>query len=215
MNEGRVADIIKSGATVWTAPLSEALPAKSLPFGADWGGNWDKFGLTKEPLTFAYEQEEAEIVVEEYLAPVDRKRIAESAMAETVLSEFSAQVLRHVMGQGAMAQVAAGASQVAYEELQFGNEVEIEKRIWGFEGQYLSPQGEQFPVRWFLYRGTCKLNGELEFSRKSDDYVGIPMQVAGLADPDRDGRLWGWYRVLGKATSQGTFQRSNVGTLER
>jgi hypothetical protein len=201
MQEGRVANIVKSGAAIWTAPLGEALPGKSVPFGGDWGGNWEKFGLTKEPLTFSYEEERAEIVVEEFLAKVDEKRISESAMFETVLAELSATVLRHVLAQGAVKQVAAGASQVAYEEIRIGNEADIAKRCWGFEGRFLSDQGEQFPVRFFVFRGTCKLNGEMEFSRKSDDYTGVPMQVVALADPDRDGRLWSWYRVLGKATS--------------
>jgi hypothetical protein len=39
-------------------------------------------------------------------------------------------------------------------------------------------------VRFFIPRGTAKLNGDLKFSRRDDDYTGVPLQVNALADVD-------------------------------
>ncbi len=196
------ANIIKSGAQVWYAPTGETLPDEtSVAFGAAWGGNWARVGYTKAPLTFTYEDERTDITVEEVLAPVLQRRISENAMFETTLAELTATYLKLAAGgQGTVSTTAAGAGQKGYEELTFGDEVIIEEKRWGFEGMYVTAAGVEQPIRVFVYKGVALLNGDLEFSKKTDDYVGIPLQVKALADTDNSNRLWTFQRVTAPAT---------------
>lgn len=197
-----VANIVKSGAIVWSAPVGEALPDETLiAYGAVWGGNWTRMGFTKEPLSFAYEDERMEIEVEEVLAAVDQHRIKESVTFETVLAELTAEYLHLAAGgQGTVTTTPAGSGQKGYEEVTFGDEAVIAKREWGFEGLFLDSAGTEQPIRVFVYRGTATLNGALEFSKKSDEYTGIPLQVRALADTENGNRLWTFQRVTAPAT---------------
>lgn len=182
-----VANIIKSGAVLWYAPVGEAVPDEStVEYGADWGGNWARVGYTKEALTVAYESEEAELSVEEELAPVARRRISEALTVETVLAELTATYLALATGdQDAVTETAAGASQKAYEETGLGGVSDIQAYAWGIEGRFIDSSDNDQPIRMFIHKGTAILNGELEFSQKSDDYVGIPIQIKALADPSQ------------------------------
>jgi hypothetical protein len=140
-------------------------------------------GYTKEPLAFTYEDERVDITVEEVLAPVLQRRISEGVAFETVLAELTADYLKLAAGgQGTVSTTAAGAGQKGYEQITFGDEVIIE------------------PIRIFVYKGVAMLNGALEFSKKSDDYIGVPLQVKALADTDNSNRLWTFQRVTAPAT---------------
>lgn len=201
-----VAQIIKSGAVLWYAPVGETIPDEtSVALGADWGGNWERVGYTKEPLSMAYEDERAIIAVEEHLAPVREFRISEDLKMETVLAELTGAYLKLASGGDPddVNSTAAGAGQAAFEEMFMGDEVAVPEYAWGFEGMYLDANGATFPLRVFIWKGTAKLNGNLEFSKKSDDYVGVPIQIHALADPDQDEgeRLVQFQRVTAEASS--------------
>ncbi len=202
MSNPVVTNIIKSGATCWYAPVGETLPDEtSVAFGAAWGGNWARVGYTKEPLAFTYEDERVDITVEEVLAPVLQRRISEGVAFETVLAELTADYLKLAAGgQGTVSTTAAGAGQKGYEQITFGDEVIIEQKCWGFEGMYVTSAGVEQPIRIFVYKGVAMLNGALEFSKKSDDYIGVPLQVKALADTDNSNRLWTFQRVTAPAT---------------
>jgi len=49
-----VADILLTPASIWYAPVGEALPADNVAYGADWAGNWENLGYTTAPLSMAY-----------------------------------------------------------------------------------------------------------------------------------------------------------------
>lgn len=198
-----VTNILKTGAWVYYAPTGESEPDEtSVAYQAAWGGNWARIGYTKEPLTLTYESEEMDIEVEEVLAPVRRHRIKETAMFETMLSETTAAYLQLVGGgQGTVSTTAAGAGQKGYEEITIGNEPLLTEKAWGFEGLYVDTAGVEQPVRVFIYKGTARVNGGLEFSQKTDDYVGIPLQVNALADTSSSNRLFKFQRVTASATS--------------
>ena len=85
-----------------------------------------------------------------------------------------------LLSEGTVSTTAAGASQRGFEELEFGNTATITKRAWGFEGLYTDADGDDFPVRVFIAKGTAKFNGNLEWSQKTDDYVGIPLRIEAL-----------------------------------
>lgn len=201
-----VSQIIKSGAILWYAPVGETIPDETtVAFGGDWGGNWERVGYTKEPLTMAYEDERAVIAVEEHLGPVREFRTSEDLKLETVLAELTGGYLKLAAGGDPddVVSTPAGAGQVAFEEMFMGDEVAVPEFAWGFEGLYLDASGAEFPLRVFIWKGTAKLNGGLEFSKKSDDYVGAPIQIHALVDPDQDEgeRLVQFQRVTAEASS--------------
>lgn len=201
MSDPVVANIIKSGAVLWYAATGETEPDEtSVAFGAAWGGAWARVGFTKAPLVFAYEDERLEITVEEHLGPLDEWRIAEHARFETVLAELEADYLQ-LMTDGTVTNTAAGASQKAFESLPVGGAALITKRAWGIEGLHIDSSGNQHPIRVFIARGTAKLNGTLEFSKKSDDYVGMPIMIQALADNANSGRMFKFQRVTAPASS--------------
>lgn len=185
-----VANVLKSGASIWYAATGTAEPDETtVAYGAAWGGTWAQVGFTKEPLVFAYEDEHYDIEVQEHLAPIKRVRTKENLTVETVLAELTASYLLLANARDittGVATTAAGAAQKGFEEAGLGGVAELEEMAWGFEGQFIDSTGVSQPVRVFIHKGTAKLNGNLEFSKKTDDYVGIPIQIKALADTTQD-----------------------------
>lgn len=202
-----VGNLLKSKATMWIAPYGEALPDETdVDAGASWGGNWEKLGWTKAPLAFRYEYEQADFFVEQVLGALERRKTSESAMFETVLAEAIGSVLAFAVGQdgtsgGDVTETAAGASQKAFEQLELGNEVLLDKWACGFEGITYDTSGNEQPVRVFFTRCTLMLNGELAFSQRDDDYTGVPVQVQALADASNSYKLLTWQRVTAPASA--------------
>lgn len=195
-----VTNILKSGAVAWVAPEGTAFPDETtIAAGAAWGGAWARWGFTKEPLKLAYEDEEHDINVEEFLAALGRKKIGEESSMETVLSELAGDYLKYAM-DGALTTTAAGAAQKGFEELLVGNDSEKTVYTVGFEGIRYNATGVALPIRIGYWRCTLRLNGELEFSRRSDDHSGVPLQVKALANTTT-GRLIWINRVTAPATS--------------
>lgn len=195
-----VTNILKSGAIAWIAPVGTAFPDETtVNAGAAWGGAWARMGFTKEPLTLAYESEEHNVEVEEFLASLDRYKIGESSTMETVLSELTADYLKYAL-DGAVTTVAAGASQKGYSELLVGNDSEKPEYAIGFEAIRYNSSGVALPQRIGYYRCTLKLNGELKFSRRDDDHTGVPLQAQALANATTGRLIWSNF-VTAPATS--------------
>lgn len=185
-----VANILKSGAIGWIAPVGTAFPDETtINAGAAWGGAWVRWGFTKEPLKLAYEAEHHNIEVEEFLAAVGRKKIAEKAMIETVLSELIADYLKYGT-DGTVTTVAAGASQKGYSELLIGNDSEKAEYAIGFEGIRYNASAVALPQRIGFYRATLTLNGELLFSKRNDDHTGVPLQAEAMANTSTGRLVW-------------------------
>lgn len=198
-----VTNIIVGGATLWYAPVGEAIPDEtSVAFGGSWGGNWAKLGFTKAPLTLAYEREEADIEVEEALTAIKRVATKEDLTVETVLAELTSDYLGLATSVAA-ATTAAGAGQTGFDEIKVGGNIAIDEYAWGFEAEYITAAGVSHPVRLFIHKGTAMLNGQLEFSNRSGDYPGIPLQIKALVDSakTKGEQLFHWQRVTAAATS--------------
>lgn len=195
MGDPVAGNIFKSNAVIWVAPLGTALPnPNDVLAGAAWGGAWSKVGFTAEPVTVAYDHSEAELRVEEILASVARVKTSEGLKVETTLAELTATYLQ--LGLEGNVQTTAAASGVAgVENLVVGNAAQLTVRRFGIEGQYVDAAGNTLPLRLFIYRATCHLNASLEFSKQSDSYTGIPIQILGLGDPENSGRLFAFQRV--------------------
>lgn len=188
---------------MWIAPAGESLPDETtVAAGAAWGGGWARLGYTKEPLKFKYEIESHDVEVEEHLAPVARWKTKETLDLETMLSEFRAEYLEVASGSDlTITTTAAGAAQKAYEEITIGDNAVMKVWAIGFEGIRYDATAVAQPVRIFIYRATIKFNGELEFSKKSDDHTGIPIQASALSDTANSGRLWTAQIVTAAASS--------------
>lgn len=199
-----IGNLLKSKATMWIAPYGEALPDETtVAAAAAWGGNWAKLGWTKQPLAFRYEFDEAEFNIEQALGVIERRKIAERATFETVLAEATGNSLAYAVGLSAsdLVSTAAGAGQKAFEALSVGNEVILDKFAVGFEGITYDSAGTAQPIRVFFTRATLMLNGELSFSQRDDDYVGVPVQVKALTDVSNSYKLLTWHRVTAPASS--------------
>lgn len=199
MSDPVVTNILKSNAIAWYAPLGETLPSiTTLAANQPWGGNWTRVGFTKEPLSVAYEADEVEIEVQEYLAPIDRMKIRHSAMFKTVLAEITVDYL-NLGVDGVQSVVAEGSGVAGYEAIDLTDDFHVVKRCWGFEGLIYDDNDNALPVRVFFTRATSRMTGEIEFSKRTDDYSGIELEIKALADPDQQGRLMRWQRVTALA----------------
>lgn len=183
-----VANIVHSGATVYVAPVATAVPDETtVAYDGTWT-SWIRVGYTAAPLTMAYEDERVDLVVEEVLSPVRQKRIGETCVLETVLAELTADYLAMAVGGEGLAlgtivtDTAAGAAQKPYSAFTLGGRVDVPEMALGIEGRFIDASGNAQPIRIFAYKATAQLGGELEFSRKKDDVVGIPVKFTVLAD---------------------------------
>ena len=106
MGAPSVFQIMKSNAVLWYGPIGEAFPDETTVHAGElWGGNWERLGSTKEPLTFLYEDERADVNVEEFLSPVHRFKTSEALSIETVLAEIDADYMA-LMTEGGVAKTA-------------------------------------------------------------------------------------------------------------
>lgn len=175
-----VTDILVTPATIYYAPVGEALPDEtSVGYGDAWGGNWVDLGYTLEPVSLSYETETFELEVEQITLPVRRVRTKETVMIETSLAEMTATNLALVV-DGTATTTAAGVGQVGFDEILAGGSVDLSEYAWGFEGFRVTAANVRLPVRVFLYRGQAVLNGQLTFAKGAG--VGIPIQIKALPD---------------------------------
>lgn len=174
-----VSDIIVTPALVYRAPYGTTVPADTVAAGTAWGGSWVNQGYTNAPLSLLYEDEELDIMIEQALAPVGRVKTLENATFETVMAELTTGILA-IATSGTSTATAAAVGQPGKEELTLGGEAPLDIYAWGFEGQYVDEDGATFPVRVFVWRGTARLNGALEFSKGA--VVGTPIQIKALED---------------------------------
>jgi hypothetical protein len=178
-----VSDIVISPATVYNAPVGEALPnANTIQFGQVWGGNWVNVGYTLTPVSLQYEQDLFELEVEQITLPVKRLRNKENVTIETTLAELMLSNLNLAL-DGTITTTAASATARGLETLEAGGRTDLSERAWGFEGLFKKDGSILLPVRVFFFRANAQLNGKLEFSKKAA--VGIPLQIKALADTSK------------------------------
>ena len=202
MGNPSAGNILKSGAAIWYAPVGEARPDETtVNAGAAWGGNWARVGFTKAPLAFKFSQEITRFMTEEMLGPVAVRKIGQGLELETVLAEITADYMNLVTGgQSTVAATAAGASQKGYSQFNMSNSARITSYAIGFEGVQWDSADVQLPLRIFLDNAFFILNGDLEFSKKNDDYTGVPLRVVSLTPTESD-FLFTWQQVTAPATS--------------
>lgn len=184
MGDPVVVNIEHSGAWLYFAPVGESNPDEtSVAFGAAWGGNWARVGFTKAPWTQAYTSDEVEIMVEEELGAVKRRRTSEALVWETTLAEITAEYMTLAgSDQDTVSETAAAGGQKAFESVGLGGALLMAEKKWGVEMLHVTAGGDNEPMRMFMHKGTAMFNGNLEFSKKATEAAGIPLQVKALTD---------------------------------
>lgn len=170
-----IADILLTPAAIWYAPVGETLPADSVAYGAALGGNWTNVGYTTSPLVLSIERERYEVMVEQLSTPVKSSVVKDSAVFETTLAEFTGPNLELAFNGSTLTTTAAGAVQVAKDEIEWGGSTTLDSYAWCFEGLYKDGSNNSFPVRIFVYVGEAVLNGQLSFAKNKE--AGIPLQI--------------------------------------
>jgi hypothetical protein len=199
MGNPTAANIIKSGAIVYKAPVGETIPDETtVGAGVAWGGDWERIGYTGAPLKLVIEDERMVFEVEEELMEVDERRIMFTAAAETELAELTAAYLSMIFG-GTVSNTAAGVGQVGYEELDIDPDVLTNKWAFGFEGTRFDANENELAFRIFFYKCGVNLNGEMEFSKKTDTYTKVPIRIK-ILKPD-SGTPIKWQRITAPATA--------------
>lgn len=196
-----VADILISPATIYYAPVGEAIPDEtSIAYGDAWGGNWTNIGYTLQPLTMSYARTLFELEVEQVNGAVKRRVNKEVINLETVMAEATPTNMQLAIG-GSVTTTAAGASQVAFQDLDAGGAVSIDERTWGIEGFYEDAAGAKFPVRVFVWKANSILNGNFQFAKNAGS--GVPIQIQALLDAGKaaGAQLIKFQRVTAAATS--------------
>ncbi|HMR01770.1 MAG TPA: hypothetical protein PKA43_00200 [Candidatus Competibacter phosphatis] len=196
-----VTDILITPAKIYRAPVGEALPDEtSVAYDGAWGGNWTDLGYTLQPITMAHSRALFELFVEQINGAVKRRVNDEKAIFETVLAEATPTNLSYAVG-GTVTTTPAGASQKAFQDLDVGGEWIIGEAAFGLEGLYENATGVQFPLRIFIYKATCVMNGQLQFAKAAG--AGIPIQISAINDTakDRGKQLFKFQRVTAAATS--------------
>lgn len=201
MGAPSIFQIMKTNAVLWYAPVGETVPNEtSVAPGAAWGGSWARLGATKEPLTMLYEDERADVNVEEYLSPVHRFKTSEALTIETVLAEIDADYMQLMIG-GSVAVTAAAGGQKGFDNLPVGNDAFLTAYAFGFEGIHVDSGAIELTLRVFVYRANAKVGGELTFSKREDDYTGVPITIEALSDSATPGRLCVIEKVTAPASS--------------
>lgn len=179
-----VTNIEHSGAILWVSVVGVTIPNKtSIDYGDAFGTGWTRVGFTKAPWTEAYTSEEYDLEVEEHLAAVKRRRIREELVWETVLAEITADYRQlAASNQDAVTPVVKDATHDASETTGFGDVSLLTEKQWGVEMLHIEAGGTKQPIRIFMWKGTAMINGVLQFSKKTTEYPGIPIQIKGLID---------------------------------
>lgn len=184
MGNPTATNILLGGAIMYYALYGEAVPADSVVAGGSWGGTWARMGFTKAPLSLLYETTEMEVEVEEELTPIDETVITERMTVSTTLAELTTAYAGLITSNTPVV-TPPGAGQVGKSVLNVGGDIIKVKYALGVEGIYRDSAGLEFPARVFVWKGTFKPDGALEFSKRSGEYAGIPFQFKALADPTK------------------------------
>ena len=188
-----VADLIKSKAIVWYAPLTagvaEALPdVSTVGYGEAWAGGWLELGFTNAPLKSFYEDTRHNTSIEEQLSPIKQWRTEESAKFETVIATYNTDVFGLMTDQTTV-ETASGPAQKGFDQLDVGGQAIVAQYSIGFEALRIDSAGVNQPIRVVFPYATFQQNGETEFSQKTDGYVDTPVSIMAFGDPANDGNL--------------------------
>lgn len=175
---------ILSPGRIWIAPVGETIPADTVLYGTALGGNWTLLGNTKDAVVLTYGFETFEIMTQQMLSPVGRKKTKESLTVKTSLAEYTGNNLA-IATDGTYTQVAApGPAAKGVETVDLGGKVCLTNRAVCVEALVTDDECQtQLPLRWFIWNATVTVGGDQTFGK--DDYAAIPLTIEALALPSK------------------------------
>jgi hypothetical protein len=194
-------NVLMGGATVWYAAVGTAEPDETtINYGASWGASWTEVGVTGGPLIWGVTTNVIRKMVEQRVRPVKVRVSSMEEAFETSLAEVTAANLALASTGTAPAPTAASSGQKGFEEFEAGsNDFSLTERAWGFEGEFVDSAGVSQPVRVFIERAVSYMNGNLEWSRESEDGTNIPLRVEVVDDCEDTDPPWTFQRVTADA----------------
>ena len=180
MSAPNVAQIMFRNVVLWFAPLGTTRIADTTAYGTTWPSPWNRFGFTKDGLAVQYDRDELEIEVQEVMGPVKRIAIGEKCTFGTRLAEVAPGYMYITTSSGIISSVPAAVGQPARSTLTMGGQGALREHMWGFEGCYRDAAGTEFPMRWYIWKGTSKVTDKLVWERKGSP--GIAFEIAAMPD---------------------------------
>lgn len=109
------------------------LPADTQSLWTPWTSPWTAIGATTEGLTFGFQRQTNNIMIEEQATPVDVQTTMINFTMQVTLSEDTLETMLLAYGGGSTAVVASGASQPATKSLTISSQLSYFS--FGFEGK--------------------------------------------------------------------------------
>lgn len=173
-------DVLIGYGRVYYAATGTAFPDEtSVAWGASWGGSWTSVGDTLEPITITGDREVFDVDIQQSVAPIKQSIVSQTMEIQTTLANHTAENLKLVL-LGTITTTAAGASQKAYKELNFGGETAPNLYAVGVEALYKDASNNNQPVRYLFYKASITLAGDINFDKGAA--TGIPISITVLAD---------------------------------
>jgi len=195
-----VSDIIVTPCRILYAPVGTSLPADTVAVGGAFPAGWSQLGYTSQPLSVEFKREKTKFDIQESLGAVGSSAKSEEMAIETTLAELTLANTNLAWG-GSYSTTAAGAGQPGKEELLGGDDRDVAVKAWCFEGRYINANGDELPIRLFVYRGECEFGGKLEFGKA--DPTGVPLRIEAQEDMTKavGQRMFKIQRMTAVATS--------------
>jgi len=166
-------ELLSGAGTLYIAPIGEAFPdVDAVP-----AGNWEALGATKDGVTVTYDEDIAEITVDQETGVVKAIRTSESLKIEANLAQGTLENLGYVLGQ-TPSTTAPGAAQIGTVEIPSYKGAVVQEYAFLFRAD--SPYGAAYPAQYELPRGY--FGGTVGLEYKKDDTVVVPCAFMALVD---------------------------------
>jgi hypothetical protein len=195
----QASDILITGAHLFYAPVGTDVPADTIGYGASWGGPWTSVGFTIEALQLSYRFEVASVMVEQANSPVKTRRRSEQATFRTVMAEHNSENLALALAATATV-TSPGVGQPGKEEVTVGGNTNLPLKMWGAEGLYETDEGNQFPVRLFVWRAHAAEGGDLAYARENPTGISLNINVLSDFGKPKGEQLFKIQRITAAAT---------------
>lgn len=173
-------DIVIGYAKIYYSAVGTSLPDETtVAYGGSWPVGWSYLGDTTEPLTMAVDREVFDVEIQQSNSPVKQSITKQNITLKTTLAEHTITTLQLVF-LGTASSTASGSGQKPYSQLIFGGETSPAIYQWGFEALYQTSTNANEPLRYFFWKGSVSLDGDIPFDKGA--VAGVPVMITVLAD---------------------------------
>lgn len=155
---------------------TNAMPADTIAYGADWGANWVDRGYTTGGVTLNMNLTRGEIRVDQEFDPIVRPITGRNVTMGTTLAEMTPANLQLASGMGTLTSVAPSSGVRGHNDLDLDSTITDQYYSWGFDIR--QPDGEAFRV--MIYKGIATGSPAPAFT--PDAPAGMALEVSALVD---------------------------------